>query len=141
VGRKNRRDGPPRQPQRGLRRTIRHASASEEAGAAGRRRRRGDPGPPPEQALHLRRLGAADALNRLEQRIRTLAQEGCRQLLVVHGRGHGSVGGQPILGPLVRRWCDEHPALVSCWSQAPPAWGGEGAIVVNLRGARRDGSG
>jgi len=38
-----------------------------------------------------------------------------------------------VLGPIVRDWCDEHPALVLSWREAPPKWGGAGAIVVTLQ--------
>jgi DNA-nicking Smr family endonuclease len=55
------------------------------------------------------------------------------RVLVVHGKGTGSVGGVSVLSPEVRNWCDAHPSLVVSWSEAPPKWGGAGAIVVNLR--------
>jgi DNA-nicking Smr family endonuclease len=117
-------------PRRGKRRSIRYDAVERDPGDRPSR------GPSPAEAppsLHLRRLRAEEALERLESAVRTHARTGHRELLVVHGRGHRSPGGQPVLKDLVRRWCDDHPALVANWREAPPAWGGEGAVVVTLR--------
>ena len=86
-----------------------------------------DDAPP---SIHLRKLTVDEALMRLETQLRAFAGQGTREVLVIHGKGQGSVGGISVLGPEVRRWCDQHPALVSSWREAPPRWGGSGAIVV-----------
>lgn len=154
MGRKARpREEPGDAPRRGLRRSIRHG-AHEPAGGRGasggasgardgadddplgalrRPRPRAADAPP---AIQLRRLRAEAALGRLELMLGVHRRRGQLQVLVVHGRGHNSPGGQAVLGPLVRQWLDEHPQTVASWREAPPAWGGEGAVVVELRPAR-----
>jgi DNA-nicking Smr family endonuclease len=77
-------------------------------------------------------LTVEEALARLETQLRGYVRQGVKEILVVHGKGQGSIGGVSILGPEVRDWCDRNPALVSSWREAPPHWGGAGAIVVVL---------
>lgn len=88
-----------------------------------------DDAPP---SIHLRKLTVDEAFMRLESQLKGFAGRGIREVLVIHGKGQGSVGGISVLGPEVRQWCDKHPALVSSWREAPPRWGGSGAIVVVL---------
>ncbi len=118
-------------PRRGKRRSIRLNAV--EAPAEGRPRPRAVDAPP---AIQLRRLPAETALERLGLQIVVHRDRGQLTVLVVHGRGRNSPGGQPILAPLVRQWLDDHPSLVASWREAPPAWGGEGAVVVELRPRR-----
>lgn len=115
--------GPPR---RGKRRSIRYEA--EEQWPEDRKPVRDDAPP----AVHLRKLTVDEALQRLESQLRGFAGRNVREVLVVHGKGQGSVGGVSVLGPAVRDWCDRHPALVSSWREAPPRWGGSGVIVVVL---------
>ena len=112
---------------RGMRRSIRYEGVEEEPDSRGPSR---DPAAPP--TIHLRLLKAEEALERLEFQLRAFAAKNQREVLVVHGKGSNSPGGQSVLGPLVRNWCDEHAAVVQAWRQAPPNWGGAGAIVVVL---------
>ena len=86
---------------------------------------------PPE--ITVRKLTAAEALDRLEFQTRSYARQGKSEVLVVHGKGQNSPGGISVLGPLVRKWCDENPHLIESWSEAPRKWGGAGAIVVVLK--------
>ena len=112
----------------GGRRSIRYDAVEPPADEGGRPR---DPDKPPE--ILLRKLTLAEALERLETQLRLWAGRGQEQVLVVHGKGSRSLRGVPVLGPAVRRWCNEHPGLVSSWEEAPSRWGGAGAIVVRLR--------
>lgn len=130
--RRQRRDDGRAAPKRGLRRSIRHdAVDTSEDDAQGPPDPRREPGRPPE--ILLRKLKLAEALERLEFQLRAHAARGQAEVLVVHGKGQGSAGGVPVLGPEVRRWCDAHPSLVASWREAPLRWGGGGAIVVRLR--------
>lgn len=113
-------------PRRGKRRSIRYEA--EEQYPENRKPVREDSPP----TIHLRKLTVDEALGRLEAQLRGYAGQGRREILVVHGKGQGSAGGISILGPEVRSWCDRNPALVSSWREAPPRWGGSGAIVVVL---------
>lgn len=130
MGRKKkpRREDDRTPPRRGLRRSIRFEA--EEEWPEERRRGRGEDAPP---EIMLRKLKLIVALERLEFQLRAHAAKGTPRVLVVHGKGSSSPGGVSILGPEVRKWCDAHPGLVLSWQEAPPRWGGAGAIVVNLR--------
>ncbi len=113
---------------KGMRRSIRHDAVERPLDEGGRPH---DPEKPPE--ILLRKLTVAEALERLEAQLRAWAGQGRKQVLVVHGKGSRSERGIPVLGPAVRQWCTDHPGLVSSWEEAPPRWGGAGAIVVRLR--------
>ncbi|MFH1844117.1 MAG: Smr/MutS family protein [bacterium] len=129
MGRKKRQSDS-RQPatRRGKRRSIRFDAYEEDPEQKSRER---DADKPPE--ISLRRLQVDEALVLLEAQIMAHAGRGRSELLVVHGRGHGSPGGVPILKQLVRDWCSRHTELVKSWREAPPRWGGAGAIVIRLR--------
>lgn len=130
MGRKKKRqraNAQSRQPKRGMRRSIRFSDEDSDPRDQPRGRREGAP---PE--ILLRMLTVAEALERLEFQLRAYAAKNQVKVLVIHGKGHSSPGGISILGPEVRDWCDAHPSLVDAWQEAPPGWGGAGAIVVTL---------
>jgi DNA-nicking Smr family endonuclease len=129
MGRKHRRPADPaKTPRRGKRRSIRYDAVDDPSPPT----KRGRPGPPPPE-IHLRRMPAERALAHLDAIVPAHARLGKKELLIVHGRGQNSPGGQSVLGPLVRQWCDDHPDVVASWREAPAAWGGPGAIVIVLR--------
>lgn len=119
-------------PRRGLRRSIRHEAVEEwpEDRLAARAAERLE-GMPPE--IMVRKLSAAEALERLEFQIRSYVRQGQSEVLVIHGRGQNSPGGVSVLGPLVRQWCDDASHLVESWREAPDKWGGSGAIIAVLK--------
>jgi len=88
------------------------------------------PARPPE--IFLRKCTWDEAMLRLDQQVRAHARQGRREILVVHGKGRGSPDGRGVLGGAVRAWCHQHPALVVEWRPAPPAWGGDGAVLLTL---------
>ena len=112
---------------RGWRRSIRRDAVPETGG------RPLSPGgeSPPRIDLHRRRAG--EALEYLAMMLQVYRRRGTAEVLVIHGRGHHSAGGVPVLAPLVRRWLAEHTELVASFRVAPRNWGGEGATVVVLR--------
>lgn len=66
-------------------------------------------------------------------------RKGLRTVLVVHGRGRGSPGGQPILKHATAQWLS-HGTLsgyVLAFTTARPQDGGAGAMCVLLRRERR----
>ena len=130
MGRKNRADlgHDDESPRRGKRRSIRLDAVPFEPD--GRPRQRAADAPP---AIQLRRLPAESAIEKLEIQLAVHRDKGMLTVLVVHGRGKNSPGGQPVIAPLVREWLDKHPAVVASWREAPREWGGEGAVVVELR--------
>lgn len=112
---------------RGKRRSIRYDAVQEDPHP--KRPSRGPEAPP---TIHLRKISAAEALDRLAAQLLAFSRQGQREVLVVHGKGQNSVGGVAVIGPLARQWCDDHPDLVKSWREAPRHWGGSGAIVVVL---------
>jgi len=60
---------------------------------------------------------------------------GLRCVLIIHGRGHGSPGGVPVLKTALVRWLSrgELGRQVLCFCTALPSDGGAGAIYVLLR--------
>lgn len=81
--------------------------------------------------LHgLRRDEARDALAGF---LRESRQRGWRCLRVVHGKGHGSPGRQPVLKAKAQRWLGQS-AEVLAFTQASGPQGGAGALIVLLKG-------
>ena len=81
--------------------------------------------------LHgLRRDEARDALAAF---MREAARRGWRCLRVVHGKGHGSPGREPVLKAKAQRWLGQS-AEVLAFTQASGPMGGAGALIVLLRG-------
>ena len=85
--------------------------------------------------LHgLRREEARDSLAAF---VRGAALRGQRCLRVVHGKGHGSPGRQPVLKSKVQRWLGQSDAVIA-FAQASGPLGGAGALIVLLVGRRRE---
>jgi DNA-nicking Smr family endonuclease len=81
--------------------------------------------------LHgLNRDGARDALGAFLTRAN---QRGMRCVCVIHGRGFGSRGQEPVLKSMVHSWLVQKEVVAFC--QARPSDGGEGALIVLLRAA------
>lgn len=82
--------------------------------------------------LHgLRRDPARVKLNAF---IREAAEQGLRCVRVVHGKGLGSPGREPVLKARVRSWLVQKNEVLA-FVQARPAEGGSGALVVLLKAA------
>lgn len=81
--------------------------------------------------LHgLRRDGAREALG---QFIHDSARRGLRCVRVIHGKGHGSPGREPVLKGRVRRWLVQKNEVLA-FVQARASDGGAGALMVLLTG-------
>ncbi len=126
-GKKSKKPKGPGSPGRGKRRTIRHEAYEEYADQKQPSRH-----PPEPPKIHLRLISVEEAIGRLAAQLPGYSRQGIKEVLVVHGKGHNSIRGISVLGPLVRQWCDDNPALVKSWREAPAYWGGSGAIVVVL---------
>ncbi|MDQ2780291.1 MAG: Smr/MutS family protein, partial [Pseudomonadota bacterium] len=85
-----------------------------------------------ESDLHgLRRDEARDQLAAF---VRSAAQRGLRCLRVVHGKGLGSPGKQPVLKAKVQRWLGQSAEVIA-FTQASGPLGGAGALIVLLVGS------
>jgi DNA-nicking Smr family endonuclease len=61
-------------------------------------------------------------------------RQGHRCLRVVHGKGNGSPGREPVLKAKVQRWLAQSDAVIA-FAQASGPQGGAGALIVLLRGS------
>ena len=59
-------------------------------------------------------------------------QRELRCVLVIHGKGLNSRGGEAVLRKLTRHWLTQHP-LVLGYCDAPAKDGGSGAVLVLLK--------
>ncbi len=72
-----------------------------------------------------------EARERVAAFVRGAQRRGQRCVRIVHGKGHGSPGRQPVLKAKVQRWlaqCDD----VIAFTQASGPQGGAGALIVLL---------
>jgi DNA-nicking Smr family endonuclease len=65
--------------------------------------------------------------------IRHAERDGLRCVRVVHGKGNGSPGREPVLKGKVRAWLVQKSEVIA-FAQAPAPDGGHGAVLVLLRG-------
>ena len=65
--------------------------------------------------------------------IRHAERDGLRCLRVVHGKGNGSPGREPVLKGKVRAWLVQKSEVIA-FAQASAQDGGHGAVLVLLRG-------
>jgi DNA-nicking Smr family endonuclease len=82
--------------------------------------------------LDLHGLRRDEAREALAAFVRECRQRGWRCLRVVHGKGHGSPGRQPVLKSKVQRWLGQREEVLA-FTQAAAPEGGAGALLVLLR--------
>jgi DNA-nicking Smr family endonuclease len=93
-----------------------------------------------EARLDVHGRGRGDALRALESFVSGAHARGARVLLVIHGRGHGSDAGGPVLRPAVWQWLASAAAErcgVMAFASAGRRDGGAGATMVLLRRPNR----
>ncbi len=69
----------------------------------------------------------------LAQFVRQAERDGLRCVRIVHGKGNGSPGREPVLKAKVRAWLVQKDAVIA-FAQASASDGGHGAVLVLLRG-------
>jgi DNA-nicking Smr family endonuclease len=89
---------------------------------------------PVQDELDLHGLRRDDARNAIAQFLLKAAQRNYRCVCVIHGRGFGSRGGEPVLKSMVHSWLVQTDGVIA-FTQAHAAEGGEGALMVLLRAA------
>ena len=88
----------------------------------------------PEDQLDLHGLHRHEALEKVRFFLEDAAYHGRRTVLIVTGRGQHSAEG-PVLREAVARYLrEEQGGQVLEWGVAPKNYGGDGALVVFLRG-------
>ncbi|RZL89765.1 MAG: DNA mismatch repair protein MutS [Variovorax sp.] len=89
-----------------------------------------------QRQIDLHGLRSDEARDALGAFIREAYKQGLRCVRVVHGKGLGSPGRQPVLKAKVQRWLIQKNETLA-FVQARPAEGGAGALLVLLAPARR----
>jgi DNA-nicking Smr family endonuclease len=80
--------------------------------------------------LHGNQTDAARIL--LQEFMHEAAQRNLRCVLVIHGKGLNSQGGEAVLRRLARHWLTQLPHVLG-FCDAPPKYGGSGAVLVLLK--------
>lgn len=83
--------------------------------------------------VDLHGLRRDEARERIAAFLREARRRGHRCVRVVHGKGNGSPGRQPVLKAKVQRWLAQSAEVVA-FTQASAPQGGAGALVVLLVG-------
>jgi len=86
----------------------------------------------PIPTLMLRHMTEEVALDRLDRFLRQHRRHGTAEVRIIVGKGSRSAGGESVLRPAVRSFCDGRPALVRSIRDAPPELGGGGAWILEL---------
>lgn len=87
---------------------------------------------PVQDRLDLHGNNSEAARKLLQAFLHEAVQRGLRCVLVIHGKGMNSRGGEAVLRKLTRHWLTQHPAVLG-YCDAPPKEGGNGAVLVLLR--------
>ncbi len=86
--------------------------------------------------LDLHVLTVDEALTLLTSFLDGSVKRGLRCIRSVHGKGHRSANGEPVLKRKVAGWLTQRDAVLA-YVQARPEDGGGGAVMVLLRGIKR----
>jgi len=84
-----------------------------------------------QREIDLHGMRSDEAREALSQFIRNAHRHGMRCVRVVHGKGLGSPGRQPVLKVKAQRWLIQKSEVLA-FVQAKPAEGGAGALLVLL---------
>jgi DNA-nicking Smr family endonuclease len=85
--------------------------------------------------LDLHGLRREEARERLAGFLRASVRDGLRCVRVIHGKGNGSPGREPVLKGKVRSWLVQKSEVIA-FAQARAQDGGHGALLVLLRPSR-----
>ncbi len=89
--------------------------------------------------IDLHGLRRDEAHERVSVFLREATRAGHRCVRVVHGKGHGSPGREPVLKAKVKAWLVKHQDVLA-FTHARPADGGHGALIVLLKASEKNGA-
>lgn len=89
-----------------------------------------------QRQVDLHGLRRDEAREQLAAFVHESHRRGLRCLRVVHGKGHGSPGREPVLKSKVQRWLAQRRE-VAAFAQASASNGGAGALIVLLEATPR----
>jgi DNA-nicking Smr family endonuclease len=87
---------------------------------------------PVQDRLDLHGNGSDAARKLLQEFLHEATQRELRCVLVIHGKGLNSQGGEAVLRRLTRHWLTQHPRVLG-YCDALPKEGGSGAVLVLLK--------
>lgn len=87
---------------------------------------------PVQDSLDLHGNNSDAARKLLQVFLHEAAQRGLRCVLVIHGKGMNSRGGEAVLRRLTRHWLAQRPEVLA-YCDATPGSGGSGAALVLLK--------
>lgn len=88
--------------------------------------------------LDLHGLTRDEARSALSAFLAHALEQGFRCIRLIHGKGLGSPGREPVLKHLSRGWLMQHSEILA-FCQARPHDGGEGALLILLRNRKKTG--
>ena len=89
---------------------------------------------PVQDELDLHGLRRDDARDRIGEFLRQAARRNYRCVRVIHGKGLGSRGREPVLKSMVHSWLVQKDEVIA-FCAARPSEGGDGALIVLLQAA------
>jgi DNA-nicking Smr family endonuclease len=87
---------------------------------------------PVQDSLDLHGSNSDAARKLLQEFLHEATQRGMRCVLVIHGKGMNSRGGEGVLRKLTRHWLTQLPQVLG-YCDAAPNQGGSGAVLVLLK--------
>lgn len=91
---------------------------------------------PVEGSIDLHGYTSDEARRQLPAFLAMAREQGWRCIVVIHGKGWHTDGGEGVLKTRTRHWLTQC-ADVLAFCEAPPAYGGGGAVLVLLKSAGR----
>ena len=82
--------------------------------------------------IDLHGLRTDEARTAVAEFLRDSVKQDHRCVRIIHGKGLGSVGKEPVLKDKVKRWLVQKDEVLA-FCQAPPRDGGAGALLVILK--------
>ncbi len=86
----------------------------------------------PQETLDLHGWTGQDAVRELDNFLRKSKRRGLRKVMVIHGKGLHSPGGESVLRPIVKKYLEQSP-LVRDYGRAKGSSGGGGATWIMIR--------
>lgn len=87
---------------------------------------------PVQDKLDLHGINGDAARKLLQEFLHDAIRHGSRCVLVIHGKGLNSKGGEAVLRKLTRHWLTQYPPVLA-FCNAAPQEGGSGAALVLLK--------
>ncbi|MBQ7538729.1 Smr/MutS family protein [Treponema sp.] len=86
----------------------------------------------PEARIDLHGLTRDEAWSRLNSFVSDCIRRGLKKILIIHGKGNHSNGSDPVLGPMVKTFIEQHKNLGTS-GHPDRAMGGSGATWVIIK--------